>query len=104
MRKIKIKNKKIIPLLEEAVALLKITKSVKKIALFGSQARGDNRENSDIDLAVWGKIKTYDCETLKERLKTLPTLRTVDLVHYEYARDYMKESINQEKIILYERR
>ena len=26
---------------------------VKKVALFGSRARGDNQPNSDIDLAVW---------------------------------------------------
>ena len=35
------------------------TKEVKKISLFGSRARGDNNERSDIDLAVYFFAKPH---------------------------------------------
>ena len=103
MKQPKIKNKKILLILEEAIELIKITKSVKKIVLFGSQARGDYQERSDIDLAVFGKISISDCATLKERLNTIRTLRKIDLVIYDDVDEDMQNSINQETIILYER-
>ena len=50
------------------------------LVLFGSRARGDNRYNSDIDLAVYGMPEGsrsnfwMDCEDL-------PTLLKFDIVH-----------------------
>ena len=52
----------------------------KRLVLFGSRARGDDRYNSDIDLAVYGMPKEswanfwMDCEDL-------PTLLKFDIVH-----------------------
>lgn len=52
----------------------------KRLVLFGSRARGDNRYNSDIDLAVYGMPEHnrgsfwFDCEEL-------PTLLKFDIVH-----------------------
>ena len=52
----------------------------KRLVLFGSRARGDNRYNSDIDLAVYGMPECnranfwLDCEEL-------PTLLKFDIVH-----------------------
>lgn len=52
----------------------------KRLVLFGSRARGDNRYNSDIDLAVYGMPEGsrsnfwMDCEDL-------PTLLKFDIVH-----------------------
>jgi len=99
----KIKNKKIIPILEEAIELIKITKSVKQIVLFGSWARGDFEENSDIDLAIFGKISISEFATLKERLETIRTLRKIDLVIYDDVDKDMKNSIDNEKVELYVR-
>jgi len=51
-----------------------------KLVLYGSRARGDNRYNSDIDLAVYGMPKEnrsafyWDAEDL-------PTLLKFDIVH-----------------------
>lgn len=51
-----------------------------RLVLFGSRARGDHRNNSDIDLAVYGMPKGnranfwMDCEEL-------PTLLKFDIVH-----------------------
>ena len=98
-----IKNKAIIPLLEEAVELIKITRSVDKIVLFGSQARGDFTKASDIDLAIFGNVTLGNYQVLKDRLETIRTLKRIDLVHFENANDYMKDAINKQAIILYER-
>lgn len=52
----------------------------KRLVLFGSRARGDNKERSDIDLAVYGMPQ-------KERAgfwlaaEDLPTLLKFDIVH-----------------------
>ena len=52
----------------------------KRLVLYGSRARGDNRYNSDIDLAVYGMPEGnragfwMDCEEL-------PTLLKFDIVH-----------------------
>jgi len=52
----------------------------RRLVLFGSRARGDNRYNSDIDLAVYGMPESsranfwMDCEEL-------PTLLKFDIVH-----------------------
>jgi len=51
---------------EEIINYLKIHKdefaekySISKIALFGSYARGENRDDSDIDIAIETKLSDY---------------------------------------------
>lgn len=57
-----------------------------KIVLFGSRARGDNRERSDIDIAVYGmpeESKSLFWSSIDE----LPTLLSVDIVHITKGTD-----------------
>ena len=65
---------------------------IKKIALFGSVARGENKENSDIDVAIETNsvdyIKLYD---FKEELETFFN-RKVDIVR---VRDKMNNSLKK---------
>ncbi len=73
----------------------------RRLVLFGSRARGDNRYNSDIDLAVYGMPEDnragfwLDCEEL-------PTLLKFDIVH---IRDGMNpaflENIKRDGVELY---
>lgn len=62
------------------LAALACRYGAKRLVLFGSRARGDNRYNSDIDLAVYGMPEGghsdfwMDCEEL-------PTLLKFDIVH-----------------------
>lgn len=78
---------------------------VEKIVLFGSRARGDERERSDIDIAVigpemtdeeWTDIWTYVDEEA-------PTLLCVDVVRWKEASDKIRKSIEREGVVLYER-
>ena len=81
------------------------TQPVLRAWLFGSYARGEQREDSDIDILVdldhtspvglrffgmWGEL---------ERLLG----RSVDLVTEEGLSDYARESVNRDKIMVYER-
>ena len=50
-----------------------------KIVLFGSRARGDNRERSDVDIAVFGLAKEKQV-LFREEIEQLPTLLDFDIV------------------------
>lgn len=52
----------------------------KRLVLFGSRARGDNRYNSDIDLAVYGMPEGNQAEFWLD-CEELPTLLKFDIVH-----------------------
>jgi predicted nucleotidyltransferase len=79
--------------------------AVERVWLFGSRARGDNFERSDIDLAV--EAPTMDPhEWLKLALDfedEAPTLLLIDLVRLEDAPALLREQIRSEGIVVYER-
>lgn len=50
-----------------------------RLVLFGSRARGDHRERSDVDLAVWG-LDAAGASRMRTALEELPTLLEFDLV------------------------
>jgi hypothetical protein len=76
---------------------------VEKAAVFGSFARGDATENSDIDLLVKYKEGTslFDVVRLQNRLEA-ELGRKVDLVSYDFIDKYIRERILKESISLYE--
>ncbi len=64
-----------------------------KIILYGSKAKGEDNEFSDTDIAVVG-VKKFD---------TTEIFGAVDIVEFEKAPESLKEKIEAEGIILYER-
>ncbi|MGL5676762.1 MAG: nucleotidyltransferase domain-containing protein [Cellulosilyticaceae bacterium] len=74
------------------------------IKLFGSRARGDHRNTSDIDLAVFGEHIdkehfTYEIET------RVATLLEFDISYMEEIEDVVfKEQVEREGIVIYEKR
>ena len=74
-----------------------------KIVLFGSRARGDNKERSDIDLAIYGMPKDNQARFWSD-VDDLPTLLKFDLVHVdEYTDAELVKDIEKDGVILYER-
>ena len=73
---------------------------VKKLILFGSRARGTNRERSDIDLAASGGDISNFAETLDEQIDTLLPFDVINLDENIDA-DFQAE-IDRDGIILYE--
>lgn len=73
-----------------------------KLVLFGSRARGDNKERSDIDLAVWG-LDGVSLGRLRLALEELPTLLMFDLVCADDCGNAaLLESIAREGVTLYD--
>lgn len=72
-----------------------------RLVLFGSRARGDHRERSDIDLAVWG-LRGMAFGRLRLALEELPTLLSFDLVCADACTDpNLLENIAREGVTLY---
>lgn len=86
--------KKIIPILKK--------QGVKKAALFGSQARGDAKKKSDVDLLVElpKKASLLDFIGLKLELEEKLS-KKVDLVEREALHPLLKERILAEQISIY---
>ena len=73
---------------------------IKKLCLFGSRARGDYEEKSDIDLAAYGgQVSRFRLE-IEDRV---PTLLMFDVVDMESpSSSELRENVEREGIVLYE--
>ena len=79
--------------------------AVERVWLFGSRARGDNFDRSDIDLAIEAPTMDDD-DWLKIKLDfedAAPTLLLIDLVRFEDAPEHLREQIRDEGIMVHER-
>lgn len=73
----------------------------RKLVLFGSRARGDFRERSDIDLAVYG-MPPENRTSFWLDAEDLPTLLTLDIVHVAPDMDSeFLSNIEKDGVILY---
>lgn len=90
--------------LKDLVERLAEHPDVEKVILFGSRARGDVGERSDIDLAVSapnaGRRQWLDLIALVEEAETL---LPIDLIRVEEADRELQLKISEEGKILYER-
>jgi uncharacterized protein len=79
-------------------------KPVKKVYLFGSYARGEADENSDVDLLIdWDYSKHIGWEYAGwwEEIKILLN-KEVDFVSTEYVSPLIEKYINNDKMLIYE--
>ena len=81
-------------------------KPVNKAYVFGSYARGDANEKSDIDLLIdwdysqhigWGYVSAW--RELKEKLN-----KEIDFVSVKWIDPFLEEMINHDKQLIYERK
>lgn len=76
---------------------------VTKVILFGSRARGDSDERSDIDLAVATSAMDIREKTrLTYLCDELDTLLPIDLIWLDEASQPLKDQIKRDGVILYE--
>ncbi len=80
-------------------------KEINQVILFGSRARGDHEERSDIDLAIDAEVSEYMwdriCSYIEEEAETLLPF---DLIWLQHTSETLRQRINQEGIVLYERK
>lgn len=83
----------------EAIRDLSRRCGLKRVRLFGSRARGDNRERSDIDLAVsGGNVAEFSCDVDYDT----PTLLQFDVVDLDKpVNPALLASIDRDGIDLY---
>lgn len=74
--------------------------SLEKVYLFGSRARGDYKDISDIDIAIDSK-EDITFKVLRD-LDDLRCIHTFDVVNINLIGDKLKENIEKDKICIYE--
>lgn len=74
---------------------------IDRVILFGSRARGDNRERSDIDLAVsGGKVAEFSLDVEDD----VWTLLSFDVVNLDGAvQPELLKNINRDGVVIYEK-
>jgi predicted nucleotidyltransferase len=83
------------------VAQIQRVAGVQRVILFGSRARGDARERSDIDLAVRAPdVSQRDWLAIVEAVENAETLLRIDLVRLEEAPEALRERILAEGRVL----
>lgn len=83
---------------------LKILPFVEEIWLFGSRARGDNRERSDIDLAIICPEATdSDWSRIGDIIEDADTLLKVDYIRFEkkMISNNLYDNILKDKRVIY---
>ncbi|MGN1303892.1 MAG: nucleotidyltransferase domain-containing protein [Oscillospiraceae bacterium] len=86
---------------EEDIINIAQKNDIKKVILFGSRARCQNSERSDIDLAVSGGNAIDFYYDLEENAWTLLMFDVVDL--NKGISDELKAEIDREGVLLYEK-
>jgi uncharacterized protein len=87
-------KKKIIPVLKK--------NNVKKLSVFGSVARGDDKKGSDIDLLVRFKGQRGLIDLIGLRMDLEGKLdRKVDINTYNSLSPLLKERISKDEIVVY---
>lgn len=68
---------------------------VKQIKIFGSRAIGNYRDNSDIDLVLWGDLTEELIAKIKDELEELPLPYSFDIKSYDELPPELKEHIDR---------
>jgi len=85
----------------EEIRALAEEHGIHKVFLFGSRARGDHKERSDIDLAITGGQGELFALDVDEKTSTL---LMYDVINLDRAvQPELLESIHREGVILYEK-
>ena len=87
--------------LEKEIIDIAERNGIKKLILFGSRARGDNTERSDIDLAVSGGNAAGFYYEAENAAHTLLMFDVVDLD--KKITSELRSEINRDGVIIYEK-
>lgn len=96
------------PLINQVIIDYFKDKPVKKVFLFGSYARNEEKDNSDVDILVdidYQKQPLFSLFELGGMLEDLKDLldKDVDLVSEDGLSKYVRPYIEKDRILLYER-
>ncbi len=90
-------------LVQQLESIVSSFPEVRKVILFGSRARGDAEERSDIDLAVEAQgLSQTGWLQLVDQLENLDTLLSVDIINLPEAAQTLRERILSEGKVVFE--
>lgn len=90
--------------IESIVAIFKKYEQVERAVIYGSRARGDYRNNSDIDIALFGDELTFSINTkIFYEIDDLYWVYKIDLVNMNSLKedDKFKQNIIREGVEIY---
>lgn len=90
-------------ILDQLILVFKKYPEIQSVMIYGSRAKGNFREGSDIDLAVFGpQLTPTSFVRLCSELEDLPIIFKIDCVHFEsLKRPILKEKIHQEGRLIF---
>ena len=78
-----------------------VSKYPNKVGIYGSRARLNHKENSDIDFVVYGELKRMDFYGLKNAFEESNLIYKVDVVVYEdITNEEFKKQIDKDVVVL----
>lgn len=85
--------------------ILEISKKYNcQFVIFGSRARGDYRNNSDIDIAILGDVSLEEKYKIRDEFDKIDMEYTVDIVFVdEIKKEELIKNIKKEGVILNEK-
>lgn len=85
--------------MQQIVSVLRKYLDPNRIIIYGSRARGDHDERSDIDIAVdHPRTKRL---FLQEAEQEIPTLLRIDIVDLDEASEALRREIAKEGVVIY---
>jgi len=92
--------------LNKIVKIINEELNPQKIILFGSRAKNDFKNGSDIDLCILGADNTDNrkIRKLKEKIDDISGLYSVDLIFYEKIDEEFKKIILETGKVIYEKK
>ncbi len=101
----KLKDDKLQKLLEEILQVCaKFVHVPFRLILFGSFARGDATQFSDVDIALQTKVDIDEkvMRKIREKLHKIRTLRKIDCLYVNRASPTLRETVQKEGVVVYE--
>jgi len=78
--------------------------SITKAVVFGSCAKGNYTERSDVDIALHGDLGFLDVEKISCELEDLPFIQKFDVVSYDLVNNAaLRDHIDRVGIVIYEK-
>ena len=91
-------------ILDQLIIQLSSIPEIEKVVLFGSRARGDADERSDIDLSIEAPNASQSLWLdILDVVEEANTLLLFDIIRFDEASDILRTRIDTEGISLYER-
>lgn len=88
---------------KELLAYFETKTNIDEVKIFGSRAKGNYHNGSDIDFAIWKNDEEAITRILGE-LDDLPTPYMFDVIDYKsLSNEKMKNSIDKDGVVFYKR-